>query len=97
MLCPPPVYGQIRDQIFPKYFLHSEEILSRMRPLLSPGSEMSFEVGDTNMDDGRVSWKIDTMGSMILHEYTHFIVLVAPPLTREADDARCIYIRSSGG
>jgi hypothetical protein len=36
--------------------------------------------------DSRVSWKMDTLGSILLHEYTHFLMLVSPPLDKEAED-----------
>jgi hypothetical protein len=39
-----------------------------------------------NMNDGRTSWRMDTLGSVILHEYTHFLSLVVPPLAEETDD-----------
>jgi len=38
-----------------------------------------------NLDD-RVSWKMETLGSILLHEYTHFYNLVVPPLSKETDD-----------
>jgi len=34
----------------------------------------------------RVNWRMDTMGSILLHEYTHFKNLVSPPLSKETDD-----------
>ncbi|RYP93282.1 hypothetical protein DL770_000571 [Monosporascus sp. CRB-9-2] len=34
----------------------------------------------------RVTWRMDTMGSILLHEYTHMTKLVAPPLSKETDD-----------
>lgn len=34
----------------------------------------------------RLNWKMDTMGSILLHEYTHYTDLVAPPLPKETDD-----------
>ena len=36
--------------------------------------------------DPRVSWKMETLGSILLHEYTHWPKLVAPPLSKETDD-----------
>lgn len=36
--------------------------------------------------DPRMSWKMETLGSILLHEYTHYTKLVAPPLTKETDD-----------
>jgi hypothetical protein len=36
--------------------------------------------------DDRVSWKMETLGSILLHEYTHFYNLVVPPLKKETDD-----------
>lgn len=49
--------------------------------------------GYTNVDtvecgrfDDRVSWKMETLGSILLHEYTHFYNLVVPPLSKETDD-----------
>lgn len=39
-----------------------------------------------SMNDGRTSWRMDTLGSVILHEYTHFLALVVPPLAKETDD-----------
>lgn len=36
--------------------------------------------------DPRVSWRMDTLGSVLLHEYTHWEKLVVPPLTSETDD-----------
>ena len=36
--------------------------------------------------DDRVSWKMETLGSILLHEYTHFYNLVVPPLRKETDD-----------
>jgi len=38
------------------------------------------------MNGDRVSWRMETMGSILLHEYTHFTALVAPPLAKESDD-----------
>lgn len=38
------------------------------------------------VNGGRVSWRMDTLGSIILHEYTHFFALVVPPLAKETDD-----------
>ncbi|CAJ2501536.1 Uu.00g043890.m01.CDS01 [Anthostomella pinea] len=34
----------------------------------------------------RVSWKMATLGSSLLHEYTHFTKLVVPPLVKETED-----------
>ena len=42
-------------------------------------------VGCDGFDD-RVSWKMETLGSILLHEYTHWEKLVAPPLSEETDD-----------
>lgn len=49
--------------------------------------------GYTNVDtvecgrfDDRVSWKTETLGSILLHEYIHFYNLVVPPLSKETDD-----------
>jgi len=36
--------------------------------------------------DPRVSWKMETLGSILLHEYTHWLRLVTPPLSKETDD-----------
>ncbi|KAJ5205279.1 hypothetical protein N7491_004098 [Penicillium cf. griseofulvum] len=36
--------------------------------------------------DPRMSWKMETLGSILLHEYTHYTNLVAPPLDKETDD-----------
>lgn len=36
--------------------------------------------------DSRISWKMETLGSVLLHEYTHWLKLVAPPLSKETDD-----------
>jgi hypothetical protein len=36
--------------------------------------------------DPRISWKMETLGSILLHEYTHFLKLVSPPLAKETDD-----------
>ncbi|KAI9667809.1 MAG: hypothetical protein M1821_000628 [Bathelium mastoideum] len=36
--------------------------------------------------DPRVSWKMETLGSILLHEYTHWTKLMAPPLSKETDD-----------
>lgn len=41
--------------------------------------------------DPEVSWKMDTLGATLLHEYTHYLNLVGPPggagpLPRETDD-----------
>jgi hypothetical protein len=36
--------------------------------------------------DPRVSWKMETLGSILLHEYTHYYNLVVPPLSKETDD-----------
>ena len=38
------------------------------------------------MNNGRVSWRMDTLGSIILHEYTHFGALVVPILAQETAD-----------
>lgn len=34
----------------------------------------------------QVSWRMDTLGALILHEYTHYRLLVAPPLAKETTD-----------
>lgn len=49
-----------------------------------------------SMNDGRGSWRTYTTGSIILHEYTHFIALVAPPSRKEPMMTE-IYIWSLGG
>lgn len=36
--------------------------------------------------DPRLSWKMETLGSVLLHEYTHYLKLVVPPLSKETDD-----------
>jgi hypothetical protein len=36
--------------------------------------------------DKRVSWKMDTLGATLLHEYTHFKMLVVPPLGAQTLD-----------
>ncbi|KAK5115808.1 hypothetical protein LTR85_009402 [Meristemomyces frigidus] len=36
--------------------------------------------------DPRTSWKMLTLGGILLHEYTHFESLVVPPLASEAVD-----------
>lgn len=36
--------------------------------------------------DPRVSWKMDTLGSTMLHEYTHFTKLVVPPMSKDIID-----------
>ncbi|KAI9930813.1 hypothetical protein ASPWEDRAFT_171444 [Aspergillus wentii DTO 134E9] len=38
--------------------------------------------------DEEVSWKMETMGSILIHEYTHFTNLVVPPLKDETDDIK---------
>jgi len=40
-----------------------------------------------NKFDKEVSWKMDTLGATILHEYTHYMALMAPhPLLKETAD-----------
>jgi len=46
----------------------------------------SVPVIDCNYIGDTVNWKMDTMGSILLHEYTHYKDLVAPPLPKETDD-----------
>lgn len=36
--------------------------------------------------DPRTSWKMLTIGGILVHEYTHFESLVVPPLQQEAVD-----------
>lgn len=45
-------------------------------------------VGEVSTDylDDRVSWKMETLGSVLLHEFTHYKNLVVPPLSKETDD-----------
>lgn len=41
--------------------------------------------------ENKVSWKMETMGSIILHELTHWKKLVSPPLKKETDDDENYY------
>lgn len=46
----------------------------------------SVPAGECGFFDPRVSWKMETLGSILLHEYTHWLKLVSPPLSKETDD-----------
>ena len=41
-----------------------------------------------NADGDRVTWRMETLGSILLHEYTHFARLVSPPLGQGAFDVQ---------
>ncbi|SLM37515.1 Metallopeptidase, catalytic domain [Lasallia pustulata] len=45
-----------------------------------PNKVVCENLGDT------VSWRMETLGSILLHEYTHYTNLVVPPLSAETDD-----------
>jgi hypothetical protein len=60
-----------------------------------PGIDCNY----VRMNGDRLSWRMETMGSIILHEYTHFLRLVAPPLAKETDDDAygAWQVRGNGG
>jgi len=89
-----PSCGHIVDKIFPKYFPPSERAISYGTSLLSSGIDLSFETYISLREYERSPTQLEdiyTAGSIILHEYTHTLALVVPPLMKETDDGEYIW------
>jgi hypothetical protein len=52
---------------------------------IAKGYDGVYEVLCENFDP-YMSWKIETLGSIVLYEYTLYTNLIAPPLSKETDD-----------
>lgn len=52
------------------------------------GSSLLFDVPAVRCDNigERVSWRMDTLGATLLHEYTHWHALMNPPLDEGTQD-----------
>jgi len=91
---PRPKLRSHRGQDLSEVLSPSERAIPYGTSLLSSGIDLSFETYISLREYERSPTQLEdiyTAGSIILHEYTHTLALVVPPLMKETDDGEYIW------